>query len=80
MIECLNLALTDREAYDGDPDFTDVPMDALLSPKVAAARAALIRDDAAFGKLLPQAFQARNPRDRLLAALPMARCQMFHPG
>lgn len=65
MIECLNLALADPEAFCGDPDFTDVAMDALLSPQNALTRAALIRPDAAFGKL---------PRPSLLvpSALPSA--------
>ncbi|MGV8989627.1 MAG: gamma-glutamyltransferase family protein [Cypionkella sp.] len=53
MIESLNLALADREALYGDPDFVDVPMDALLSADLAATRAAMISDDAAFGRLPP---------------------------
>lgn len=42
IIEALKLALVDREAYYGDPDFVDVPFDILLSPDYAAHRAALI--------------------------------------
>ena len=30
LVECLNLALADREYYYGDPRFTDVPLDWLL--------------------------------------------------
>ena len=42
MIEALKLALVDREAYYGDPDFVDVPLDILLSPDYAASRASMI--------------------------------------
>lgn len=38
--ESLKLAAADREAYFGDPDFVDVPLDVLLSPDYAAARRA----------------------------------------
>ena len=32
VVECLKLALADREAWYGDPDFVEVPMSTLLSP------------------------------------------------
>jgi gamma-glutamyltranspeptidase/glutathione hydrolase len=38
--EALKLAAADREAYFGDPDFVDVPLDILLSPDYAAQRRA----------------------------------------
>ncbi|MAZ04316.1 MAG: gamma-glutamyltransferase [Sneathiella sp.] len=53
VIEALKLALVDREAYYGDPDFVDVPMEALLSPAYAATRAALIDMAAAIHPLPP---------------------------
>tara|TARA_R110002095_G_scaffold140248_2_gene121873 strand:+ start:20084 stop:21838 length:1755 start_codon:yes stop_codon:yes gene_type:complete len=53
MIEALKLALVDREAYYGDPDFIDVPMEALLSPAYAATRATLIDSAAAIQPLPP---------------------------
>ncbi len=37
--EALKLALADREAYYGDPDFSRIPTDGLLSKDYAAARA-----------------------------------------
>lgn len=46
VLETSKLAFADREAYYGDPEFVDVPMDALLSEPYAAARRALIRETA----------------------------------
>ena len=41
-LEASKLAFADRNAYIGDPAFTDVPVDALLSPEYAERRACLI--------------------------------------
>lgn len=38
LIEALKLAFADREAYYGDPDFVEVPLDGLLSKAYAADR------------------------------------------
>jgi len=51
--EALKLALADREAYYGDPSFTDVPMDGLLSKEYAAQRAVLIDPEKSFPDLPP---------------------------
>jgi gamma-glutamyltranspeptidase/glutathione hydrolase len=42
LTEALKLAAADREAYFGDPDFVDVPLEVLLSKDYAARRRALI--------------------------------------
>ncbi|HMD05415.1 MAG TPA: gamma-glutamyltransferase family protein, partial [Candidatus Binatus sp.] len=42
VIEAAKLAFADREAYYGDPEFIDVPLDGLLSDRYAAIRRGLI--------------------------------------
>jgi len=44
--ECAKLAFADREAWYGDPDFVDVPMDLLLSREYADERRALVVEEA----------------------------------
>ena len=44
--ECAKLAFADREAWYGDPDFVDVPLDLLLSREYADERRALVGDTA----------------------------------
>ena len=61
VIECAKLAFADREAWYGDPDFTDVPIDALLSAAYADERRALI-GDAASRELRPGAPGGRDPQ------------------
>jgi gamma-glutamyltranspeptidase / glutathione hydrolase len=61
-IECINLAMADREYYFGDPTFVDVPIEYLLHPTTIAQRAAAIRDDRAFGQMPPPlSAQAQQP-------------------
>jgi len=52
-IECAKLAFADREAYYGDPDFDDVPMETLLSKDYAARRRELVDPAAASADLRP---------------------------
>ena len=46
VVECAKLAFADREAWYGDPQFVDVPLDLLLSTEYAAERRALVTDEA----------------------------------
>ena len=47
--ECAKLAMADREAFYGDPDFAGVPLDRLLSDDYNDERRALVGDEAAMG-------------------------------
>ena len=53
LIEAAKLAFADREAYYGDPEFVDVPLDALLSQAYAALRRELIDRERASLDLRP---------------------------
>ena len=59
--ECAKLAFADREAWYGDPDFVDVPLDALLSRAYANARRPLV-GDASSQELRPGSPDGRAPR------------------
>ena len=59
--ECAKLAYADREAWYGDPDFVDVPMQTLLSGAYNDARRKLIGDRASI-ELLPGSPDGREPR------------------
>jgi gamma-glutamyltranspeptidase/glutathione hydrolase len=61
VIECAKLAFADREAWYGDPEFTDVPLDTLLSPAYADERRALVGERAS-AELRPGAPDGREPR------------------
>ena len=58
--ECAKLAFADREAWYGDPDFTDVPVKALLSAEYADARRQLVGPRAS-ADLRPGAPEGRAP-------------------
>jgi gamma-glutamyltranspeptidase/glutathione hydrolase len=60
VIECSKLAFADREAWYGDPEFTQVPVDRLLSREYADERRGLVRDSAS-GELTPGLPGARLP-------------------
>ena len=59
--ECAKLAFADREAWYGDPDFTDVPVKVLLSADYADARRQLVGAEAS-ASLVPGAPDGRPPR------------------
>src|SRR5580698_1537544 len=61
VVECAKLAFADREAWYGDPDFTDVPVGTLLSSAYADERRALIGPEAS-GALVPGAPGGAEPR------------------
>jgi gamma-glutamyltranspeptidase/glutathione hydrolase len=46
VVECTKLAFADREAFYGDPDFVEVPLDRLLSATYNDERRALVGEDA----------------------------------
>jgi gamma-glutamyltranspeptidase / glutathione hydrolase len=53
LTEALKLAFADRERYYGDPEFVDVPMEALLSAEYARGRLELIHPDKAQSGMPP---------------------------
>jgi gamma-glutamyltranspeptidase / glutathione hydrolase len=58
--ECAKLAFADREAWYGDPDFYDVPMETLLSREYANERRALVGETSS-PELRPGAPDGREP-------------------
>ncbi len=60
VIECMKLAYADREAFYGDPDFADVPMETLLSREYNDERRRLIGSEASFD-LRPGTVDNRSP-------------------
>ena len=71
--ECAKLAFADREAWYADPDFADVPLDALLSAEYASSRARLVSEHASL-ELRPGAPNGRAPH------LPERDAQQVTPG
>jgi gamma-glutamyltranspeptidase / glutathione hydrolase len=61
VVECAKLAFADREAWYGDPAFTDVPLEALLSASYADERRALVGERAS-DELRPGAPDGRAPQ------------------
>jgi gamma-glutamyltranspeptidase / glutathione hydrolase len=59
--ECAKLAFADREAWYGDPDFVDVPVDTLLSRAYADERRRLVGDGSS-PELRPGGPDGRAPR------------------
>lgn len=87
VIEAIKLAYADREAYYGDPDHSEVPMEHLLSDAYNADRAALIGRDASMeqrpGRVpgfehLADAYVARAARDFQVAQVGAQEPTMAH--
>ena len=75
--QAVNLAFADREAYYGDPDFVDVPIDGLLSKEYARERSELIDPEGAARELPPPGDPWRlfpNVRDERRASAARATC------
>ncbi len=70
-IESTKLAFADRLRWVGDPAFSRVPTDALLSQKFANSRACLIKPDAVLPAPQPAA-DPRNPKPCATEAVPSA--------
>jgi gamma-glutamyltranspeptidase / glutathione hydrolase len=67
--ECAKLAFADREAWYGDPDFVDVPMEMLLSREYADERRRLVGEEAS-AELRPGGDDARLPEPVVGALAP----------
>jgi gamma-glutamyltranspeptidase/glutathione hydrolase len=61
VVESAKLAFADREAWYGDPDFVDVPLDSLLSPRYNDERRSLVEARAS-AELRPGFVDGRSPR------------------
>lgn len=60
VVECAKLAFADREAFYGDPAFTEVPLATLLSPAYNDARRKLVTPEASMS-LRPGAVDGQTP-------------------
>src|SRR6266542_672295 len=76
VVECTKLAFADREAWYGDPRWSDVPLTALLSPGYASQRRQLVASQAS-GSFAPGAPGGAAPRlpDYALAGFPGAAAE-----
>ena len=72
VVECAKLAFADREAWYGDPAFTDVPLAALLSPGYADERRRLVGETAS-AELIPGAPGGTPPRLPAFATVPFGQ-------
>ena len=69
VVEALKLGFADRDAFYGDPDAIDVPLDTLLSPQYADARRKLIGERASM-EMRPG--DIGNAKDRIARVVAMA--------
>jgi gamma-glutamyltranspeptidase/glutathione hydrolase len=80
LIECVNLAMADRERFFGDPAFVDVPIEHLLAPDTIRRRAAILRDGAAFGAMPPAQDGPMPWRAASRAAMPTVEADTSYVG
>lgn len=72
IVECTKLAMADRDVFYGDPEFSQVPLETLLSDEYNSVRAALVRREASMD-LVPGRLPGAN--ERLKAILDRAGCE-----
>ena len=68
VVECAKLAFADREVFYGDPDFADVPLEALLSDAYNDERRRLIDPAKVSLELVPGKLQGTDERLRAVLA------------
>ncbi|HZT87437.1 MAG TPA: gamma-glutamyltransferase family protein [Stellaceae bacterium] len=71
VVECAKLAFADREAWYGDPDYADVPVETLLGAAYNDARRRLVGEEASLD-LRPGSPDGRRPRVLVGGAARMA--------
>ena len=80
VVEALKLAYADRDTYYGDPKFSHIPADVLLSKEYGAERRKLINDKAS-QEFLPGAIHGKpghHPSEETLAHVPLDPVLMAH--
>jgi len=60
LTEAMRLVFADREAYLGDPDYVQVPVEKLLSPDSARLKANLIRSNGVLMEYLPEEIKEKT--------------------
>ncbi len=73
VLQAIELAMADREAYFGDPAFVEVPTRGLLSPQYAAVRRALMTPEKAYGQTPPAGDPYAYQQEGEEAALPVPK-------
>jgi gamma-glutamyltranspeptidase / glutathione hydrolase len=80
VVEALKLAYADRDTYYGDPKFSHIPADVLLSKEYGAERRKLITDKAS-QEFLPGAIHGKtghHPSEEAMAHVPLDPVLMAH--
>jgi gamma-glutamyltranspeptidase / glutathione hydrolase len=74
VLQAIELAMADREAYMGDPKFVKVPIKGLLDPAYAEERRKLMTPGRAFGRMPPAGnpwkYEGRNSYESAPAMVP----------